>query len=504
MLTLRGFANKEISNHALDGKSLPKKIKLLSWGKNETTDGDVYLDEKTIAMFNSMQEKMGRDEDVALDFDHNTVPGSIEYKQGQPKNIAAYGQPELIEGDGLYLTDLEWTPLGKSKALDYKDLSPACWTDKDGSVTGLHSAALTPNGAVHGLKFYSAKTVGEFEDMIKKMTSDKIEKIGFTTDLNANDSYNKDGANAGVKKVGDDYKAVTNLDADDMGTETFNVNDKHDENDEDCSCMDCMSLDYHSAKYGDVDYADKENNKYPINTEKHVRAAWSYINMPKNASKYDSNKLSIIKGHIKTAAKSFGINIAENDNKNKTKTMSANLFPKPDAYRAEEWYNNTMNDSIIKKMAAEVGMDGESDAAKVLFAFLAKYEGLQTELTDLINKKDNSDEGGLKQFSAKFSQMENEIKTLKADKASNEREFILKQAAKEGKVIALSANKQQTIDIDTLKDIIANTSVNVPMNLQLKSMSVKTVKTQEDAKNDLINSFNRQVAESKALPAFVN
>ncbi len=31
-------------------------------------------------------------------------------------------------------------------------------------------------------------------------------------------------------------------------------------------------------QYGDVEFADPANNKYPIDTPKHIRAAWSYIN----------------------------------------------------------------------------------------------------------------------------------------------------------------------------------------------------------------------------------
>lgn len=41
------------------------------------------------------------------------------------------------------------------------------------------------------------------------------------------------------------------------------------------------------GEYGDVTYADEENKKYPLDTERHIRSAWSYINMPKNAAKYD-------------------------------------------------------------------------------------------------------------------------------------------------------------------------------------------------------------------------
>ena len=62
-------------------------------------------------------------------------------------------------------------------------------------------------------------------------------------------------------------------------------------------------------EYGDVEFADPVNNKYPIDTEKHVRAAWSYINHKDNAAKYDKAEVRKIKDRIKTAAKSFDIDI---------------------------------------------------------------------------------------------------------------------------------------------------------------------------------------------------
>lgn len=61
--------------------------------------------------------------------------------------------------------------------------------------------------------------------------------------------------------------------------------------------------------YGDVKYADPKNGKYPIDTADHVRAAWSYINMPKNQKDYSAEELAQIKGRIKAAAKKFGIKI---------------------------------------------------------------------------------------------------------------------------------------------------------------------------------------------------
>lgn len=64
-------------------------------------------------------------------------------------------------------------------------------------------------------------------------------------------------------------------------------------------------------EYGDVTFADPTNNKYPIDTEEHVRAAWSYINKRANAAKYDADEVDAIKGRIRRAAQKFGIEIQD-------------------------------------------------------------------------------------------------------------------------------------------------------------------------------------------------
>lgn len=64
-------------------------------------------------------------------------------------------------------------------------------------------------------------------------------------------------------------------------------------------------------KYGGVEFADPTNKKYPIDTEEHVRAAWSYINHKDNAAKYDADEVKQIKNRIKRAAKKFDIEISE-------------------------------------------------------------------------------------------------------------------------------------------------------------------------------------------------
>ena len=64
-------------------------------------------------------------------------------------------------------------------------------------------------------------------------------------------------------------------------------------------------------RYGDVEFADPTNKKYPIDNAEHVRAAWSYINHPDNAAKYTKDDLSVIKERIKRAARKHGVEISE-------------------------------------------------------------------------------------------------------------------------------------------------------------------------------------------------
>jgi hypothetical protein len=64
-------------------------------------------------------------------------------------------------------------------------------------------------------------------------------------------------------------------------------------------------------EYGDVEFADPTNKKYPIDNAEHVRAAWSYINHEDNAAKSDKDEVRTIKDRIKRAAKEHGVEISE-------------------------------------------------------------------------------------------------------------------------------------------------------------------------------------------------
>jgi hypothetical protein len=159
---------------AADGK-LPDRLKILNWGDNPAIEGiNPKLGSHTLKMFSALMAKKGLDR-VALDFEHNTVPGTVEYERTQePRAIAAHGPAELIPGDGLYLTNLSYTPHGNGFALEYPDLSPAVHIDPaTGEVDFLHSCALTRAGAVLGLSYYSVEA--RIEDKATTSKGDEMD-----------------------------------------------------------------------------------------------------------------------------------------------------------------------------------------------------------------------------------------------------------------------------------------------------------------------------------------
>lgn len=60
---------------------------------------------------------------------------------------------------------------------------------------------------------------------------------------------------------------------------------------------------YGDVKYADPGYQNDKQKRYPVDTEKHIRAAWSYINKSENAKAYSSDQADKIKGKIIAAWK---------------------------------------------------------------------------------------------------------------------------------------------------------------------------------------------------------
>ena len=77
--------------------------------------------------------------------------------------------------------------------------------------------------------------------------------------------------------------------------------------------------------YGKVTYADPKNGKYPVDTKAHAKAAWSYINKPKNAAVYPLNGVTLgsVKAKIKAACKNFGITLSDGSGSGSPKSSKA-------------------------------------------------------------------------------------------------------------------------------------------------------------------------------------
>ncbi|MBV6697443.1 hypothetical protein KV557_09935 [Kitasatospora aureofaciens] len=67
---------------------------------------------------------------------------------------------------------------------------------------------------------------------------------------------------------------------------------------------------YGAVRYADPGYRDSVK-RYPIDTVKHARAAWSYINKASNAAGYTPQQLKRIRSRIKAALKRFGVTVSE-------------------------------------------------------------------------------------------------------------------------------------------------------------------------------------------------
>lgn len=138
-------------------KEPPKRLLIAKWGRNESTKGGFTVGAKTKRLLPAVQAALGFDT-IALDFEHNTVPGTPAYEQEkEPRNVAAHSALSVVEGEGIYVENPQWTPHGIKSITEglHPDLSPTIKTDEAGEVVFVHSAALCRQGAATDLKIFS-------------------------------------------------------------------------------------------------------------------------------------------------------------------------------------------------------------------------------------------------------------------------------------------------------------------------------------------------------------
>ena len=142
-----------------DAARLPRRIKVLNWGDNPNCHGKrVNVGALFVKCLNADTYPYRK---VALDFEHNTFPGTAAYKESkEPRPVAGFGTIEAVEGDGVYITMSSWTPDGEKMAANYADVSAGAVTDKEGNLVAVASVALCRAGAVDGMDFVEAPLSG--------------------------------------------------------------------------------------------------------------------------------------------------------------------------------------------------------------------------------------------------------------------------------------------------------------------------------------------------------
>lgn len=154
--------------------ALPKKMLVLKWGDNPNAHGiRVHVGDKLVQALAHPTYPWHK---VALDFEHNTLPGTAAYVESQePRAVAGFGVISVEPGVGVLLSVERYTPDGIKHASNYCDLSGSPVLDDEGEVIGIHSVALCKNGAVPDMDFREVALSVEapFADFVSTNTTQK-------------------------------------------------------------------------------------------------------------------------------------------------------------------------------------------------------------------------------------------------------------------------------------------------------------------------------------------
>lgn len=158
-------ASKHVLSAALpfrsggDAVGLPQRVKILAWGLNigRTTGARIVVDDHVAATLAANQELVAIDR-VPLDYEHQSVKGHPNFKE-DPRHSPGDGIIEVVPGEGVFLTALEYTPNGRLHAESYRDLSAVVHLDAQHRPLWISSVALTKTGDVAGMEFADALAV---------------------------------------------------------------------------------------------------------------------------------------------------------------------------------------------------------------------------------------------------------------------------------------------------------------------------------------------------------
>lgn len=142
-----------------DAAGLPQRVRILGWGENigRTTGARILVDERVAETLSANQELVAI-ERVPMDYEHQSVKGHPNY-QPDPRHSPGAGRIEVVVGEGVYLSGIDYSPSGQEHAPGYQDVSGVIHLDADARPLWISSVALTQTGDVAGMEFSEAMAV---------------------------------------------------------------------------------------------------------------------------------------------------------------------------------------------------------------------------------------------------------------------------------------------------------------------------------------------------------
>jgi len=148
--------------------------------------------------------------------------------------------------------------------------------------------------------------------------------------------------------------------------------------------------------YGDVRYADPEDGKYPIDTEAHIRAALSYINVAKN---YEAlgDKAAHVKAAIEAAARAHGIEVSGKsvegaETKAKGGTIYVDVVPRLN----QDALKNVL-EAVIKATATASGSGGDAALVQAIHD-ASSHLGAGCPVVEVTDLGSGADDGANKEL----------------------------------------------------------------------------------------------------------
>lgn len=199
---------------------------------------------------------------------------------------------------------------------------------------------------------------------------------------------------------------------------------------------------YGKVVYADPGYLNDGVKRYPVDTEAHARAAWSYIHQAKNAQKYSADQLTSIRTKISAALKRFNVEAEQKVEtpvgKADAKKATTSRNSKPDA--ASEGGTQRMDtitqethDALLEKALRDAASKWDADKASLESQVAALTEAASAKDAELASLKSENERlnADLDTAQVSLKTVKDEADALKADIAQKELEAQKAEIASE-------------------------------------------------------------------------